>query len=287
MKEMIRKLSRKTIKTKSGFTLIEFSMALAVLSVLLIIILQISNNTIAIYQKGLATKAVSTAGRDLLDEFTRAISSSPTNSLEGFCNRINSDTAKNACKKDPAKQLEVVYRKATEKINGQDVPVYGMFCTGKYSYFWNSGYKLKINNDGGDSGQKVIINGKEFPENSKTSPRLLRMEDTQRELCVNNINNNTFSVSQAQKETPVDLLQNSQDLQLAMYDFTIFPVSQNDTISRIFYSGTFVLGTLTGDINITSSSDYCKSENYRASVASDFSYCAINKFNFAAQAIGE
>lgn len=283
MKEMIQKLSQKTIKTKSGFTLIEFSMALAVLAILLIIVLQISNNTIAIYQKGLATKAVSTAGRDLLDEITRSISSSPTNSLEGFCSRITDETAKNSCKNDPVKQRDIVYRKATENINGKDTPIYGMFCTGKYSYFWNSGYKLRSN-----QGKYVNVPG--YKPNGP--PRLLRMEDTKHELCINNINNsNTFKVSQTQNNDPVDLLQNDQDLQVALYDFTIFPVNQNDTISRIFYSGTFVLGTLAGNVDITSSSDYCKNEenkiSYRTSISSDFSYCAINKFNFAAQAIGE
>lgn len=264
-------LSKKTLKSKSGFTLIEFSIALAILSILLIIILQISNNTIAIYQKGLSTKAVSTAGRDLLDEFSKTIAQSPTSSLSVICDKITNSTNQENCKNNTNNfQTQLVYNKS---YNG-DKPAYGVFCTGKYSYFWNSGYAIK-----GGYARSLNVG----PNN----PRLLRIDDPDHELCVNYINSSgsNLSTSYPQKEV-VDLLENNQDLQVALYDFTIFPPSQDRTISRIFYSGTFVLGTLTGDININANNDYCKSNNI-LSLASDSSYCAINKFNFAAQALGE
>ncbi len=270
MQKFIKNLSKKTLKSKSGFTLIEFSIALAVLSILLIIILQISNNTIAIYQKGLATKAVSTAGRDLLDELTRSIASSPTGSLSAICDKTNN--AKN-CKENVDIQTKLAYQKV---YDGQN-PLYGMFCTGKYSYFWNSGYALR-----NGKGKRVDYKG----GSTDTNAVLLRFEDPGHDLCVNHMqNSNNLSVPTF--SSPVELLQNDEDLQVVLYDFTVFTPSQDKIIARVFYSGTFLLGTLSGDIdNITANNDFCRSNTVR-SLASDAAYCSINKFNFAAQALGE
>lgn len=275
MQKFIQKISKKTFKSsKSGFTLIEFSIALTILSILLIIILQVTNNTIAIYQKGLATKAISTSGRDLLDEFSKTIAQSPTSSLDVVCDKISDSNKKSNCKNNTNNfQTQLVYNK--QVVDGK--PTFGTFCTGKYSYIWNSGYAI---ND--KTLKNVTVNGTNY-----SNYRLLRIDDPDHELCVSYIssNGNSLSVNHAQTDV-VELLKNDQDLPLALYDFTIFPPSQDKTISRIFYSGTFVLGTLTGDININANNDYCKSENMRP-ISSDFTYCAINKFNFAAQALGE
>ncbi|MBR0460928.1 prepilin-type N-terminal cleavage/methylation domain-containing protein [Candidatus Saccharibacteria bacterium] len=269
MKDFIERLSKKTLKTKSGFTLIEFSIALAVLAIFLILILQVSNNTIAIYQKGLATKSISTAGRDLLDELSRSIAASPTGGLKVLCDKTKNP---DDCKNDSDIQLGIVYQIV---YNGQN-PAYGMFCTGKYSYFWNSGYVLQ---SGGQGQQVTYKNGA-----SNRHDALVRFEDPGNDLCINYMEGRGLNVPT--NKAPVVLLQNDSDLQTALYDFTIFQPSQDVTISRIFYSGTFVLGTLSGNIsNITASNDYCRDEAMR-SLSSDLAYCSINKFNFAAQALG-
>lgn len=270
MQKLIQKLSKKTIKSKSGFTLVEFSIALAILSILLIIILQVSNSTIAIYQKGLATKSVSTAGRDLLSELTKSIAASPTGNLSAICDKTKDATN---CKNNPDIQFKMVYQKESASGN----PQFGMFCTGKYSYFWNSGYVLANNGN----GQTVS-----YRNNGRTNSRdaLVRFEDPGHDLCINYMQDKRLEINAPE---PVKLLQNNEDLQVALYDFTIFPPSQNKIISRVFYSGTFVLGTLSGNIsNITATNDFCKGDAMR-SLSSDLSYCSINKFNFAAQALGE
>ena len=65
-------------------------------------------------------------------------------------------------------------------------------------------------------------------------------------------------------------------------------------------SGTFILATLRGDIDIMRSGDYCslgtqfedKNGNMVGdtsslnNLGSEFNYCAINKFNFAARTAG-
>lgn len=274
MKISIKSLSKRTLKTASGFTLIEFSIVLAILAIFLIIILQISNNTIAIYQKGLSVKAISTAGRDLLDEFTRTVNASPTGNLDVLCNKLSGNAKTQCLNHTDGFPTKLVYNRYPDNTESQQ---FGMFCTGKYSYFWNSGDALKAGNT-----KTVKINGANY-----NGSRLLRIEDPDYELCLNYIKNrNNLAVSHSQGSgSPVDLLQNSEDLPVALFDFTIFPPSQDNTISRIFYSGTFVVGTLKGDAQITARNDYCGDVNIN-SLSSDFSYCAINKFNFAAQALG-
>ena len=73
------------MKPKKGFTLIELSLATVFVSVLLISIAFISTQILAIYQKGLAIKAVTSSGRALTDDFTRAIAAGSTESLSRLC----------------------------------------------------------------------------------------------------------------------------------------------------------------------------------------------------------
>lgn len=70
---------------------------------------------------------------------------------------------------------------------------------------------------------------------------------------------------------------------LALYDLTVTTPVTDVAGDSAFYSASFILGTLTGGINVKAKGNFCKTpEDYDE----DFDYCAINKFNFAAQAIG-
>ena len=60
-------------------------------------------------------------------------------------------------------------------------------------------------------------------------------------------------------------------------------------------SGTFILGTERGNINIERSGDYCdvnhldqdqETTTALLDLGSEFTYCSINKFNFAARTAG-
>ena len=80
------------------------------------------------------------------------------------------------------------------------------------------------------------------------------------------------------------VLDNTSTNPLALYDFTITTPATNSAGEAAFYSSSFILGTLTGGINVKAKGNFCKTpEDY---IDEDFDYCAINKFNFAAQATG-
>lgn len=279
----------KKITTKKGFTIVEVTLSLSFLSVLLITIAALTIHVTSVYQKGLSIKAVTSTGRELVDEFTRAISSSPAIDVEGLCNSSfntadNPTRAQNACKDDGASLFvnQTIYDNI-EGINGS-VPIGGIFCTGRYSYLWNSGYILK-NNSAQGLAYKTDV------DNSITGFRLLKITDTNNLACRQAIDSNNYAQSNIRSYyvdgNPVyeDILAKSED-NLALYRLDVFPPAYNTTTMHGFYSGTFILGTVQGGVDITANGDYCKDEA-SLNLDTDFNYCAINKFNFATRATGE
>ena len=71
---------------------------------------------------------------------------------------------------------------------------------------------------------------------------------------------------------------------LAIYDLYVSTPAESVAKNNLFYSVSFILGTIQGGINITKSGNFCATpDDYGIE---NFDYCAINKFNFAAQAVG-
>lgn len=262
---------------RSGFTLIELSLSIAFISILSITIVVIINDMILSYQKGLVLRQVNTVGSELIDDFRNAIASSSASSLSNFCD--SSIASVETCH-----QSVFVSRSASVEIGNKtadDVPVYGAFCSGSYSYIWNSGYffnpaAYKVN----ATVAKASFSYGET--NYGDNFRLLKVLDVSRSVCVNHNNNsNIFSVASLSEE-PVELL--SSDSNLALYDLYVSDPARSVQSNGAFYSGSFILATIQGGINIKASGDYCATpSNYKVE---NFDYCAINKFNFAMQASG-
>ena len=79
------------------------------------------------------------------------------------------------------------------------------------------------------------------------------------------------------------LLANDDANKLVLYDLAVAVPAINNAGNSAFYSVSFILGTVDGGINVMSSGNFCKAPEESNS---NFNYCAINKFNFAAQANG-
>lgn len=323
---------------KSGFTLIELTFAIAFISVLLITITLITNEIISIYRKGYAMKAVNQVGRDLIDDFTKSITDSPPANIASFCNNYADATAKSTCEHDSGQKsiYQQFYAEATIEGAGDEtklVPIGGIFCTGKYSYIWNTGYALgnSYHFVGGDAPRLSLILSHDDSNHSKVlEPHLVRVEDASRAACSYTIT--PTSVSDASRdydynsddglasydkyeklpelgnddkgrmrhgiklsvdrdptevgsETYTELLTATDDAaNLALYDFVVFTPAQVSNTNRLFYSASFILGTINGSVDIVATNDYCQTpETYNNA---DFSYCAVNKFNFSTQASG-
>lgn len=312
---------RPTQDEKSGFTLIELSFAMAFIAVLMIAITIVATNIIGIYQKGLTLKAVNSVGRGLVDEFTAAINSAPSVDTRSICSSLTNDAAAaQRCETDRAFAYIYQEQRSTPDSAGNSYQYNGIFCTGHYSYMWNTYYGI-------DQGRTVGLRyraedaiGKSYTEIA--APRLIRIVDRNYRLCSSVVdgdyqshyanyggaNDNapdyyldiqTLAHSSPSDSNPLwnpiptpqgDMLREF-DLDLMLYGLTIFPINQDAVTLRTYMSGMFILATLRGNVDIMRTGSTCDLHDPTGSgsilsVGSEYNYCAINKFNFAARTAG-
>ncbi|MBQ2639010.1 hypothetical protein IJF91_03025 [Candidatus Saccharibacteria bacterium] len=282
---------------KKGFTFVELSLALVFVSVLLITIAWLTLHLTTVYEKGLAMKAVNSVGKELVDDFSRAVSASPALTIDSLCakkyNKTTNQYQYNNCMNDSARKFSYQQRYNKVKIAGVEriVPTNGVFCTGRYSYIWNSAYVLNPTDypRATTGNYQATFN---YSGGTNNNFRLLKVSDFNRELCTEHMDNSqylyddspVYTLSGMAPETNEELLDNSEN-NLALYDMSIFAPTVHELTSSAYYSGTFILATLRGGIDINSTGEFCSDPP--DNLNTDFAYCAINKFNFAMQANGE
>ena len=309
---MLKKTSRE------GFTLVELSLSMVFISILSISIVLIIGNTISAYRRGMTLSQINTTGMELMDEMRTAVQGSSLGALVGSCTTIYSNSDEIRCKNDNAYGLVMVKKMTKMTINGKDVdgvPIYGAFCTGKYSYIWNSGYFESDNADFEEktSGAwaKLIYRSNEKDEEGNYGIerigdgdrpfRLLKVEDESRGVCIaamkmkdssynrNNMNEeiDVSSIIKSMESEPEDILIASNRNNMAIYDLDVAQPVKGPGVSKGFYSGSFILGTISGGINVMARGDACVApDDYDSEEFGNFDYCAINKFNFAMQVNG-
>lgn len=272
--------------SKKGFTLVELSLSIAFIAILSITIALIINDAISTYRRGLTLNQINTTGMDLVDDIRTAVQNSPASSPRNSCKNYKDDFQKN-CEENNGMRLMNVAK--TGKVNNiEGTPLYGAFCTGAYSYIWNSGYLFLEN--GGDKATYAVYEGDKKTEEWNDF-RLLKVEDRQRAVCGSvlpdkyNNSENIESEFKGKDKEPVVLLANDGANPLALYSFTSALPAVDGLNSAAFYSMSFILGTVQGGINVMSMGNFCAAPESFDS-AENFDYCAINKFNFAAQANG-
>lgn len=287
--------------TRPGFTIVELLLSMAFVSGLLVLISILTMRVTSMYQRGLTMKSLNSVGRHLIDDIDYSIKSAPTKPAEMICREHLSSAAKDvfdSCVNDGAFKYSFYQAYGNlAKIDGKQphddraVPLYGTFCTGRYSYLWNSGYLLnteKYTLKSPIDPAKLSSAGREYQQG-----RLLRFLDAKRELCANNVSDNyvyqtpasqNYQLKTALNIPPVDLISET-DESLAVYDLRLFRPAIHSLTRQVYHSGTFILATMRGGVDITGVGDYCV--NPSDTRATDFSYCAINKFNFAVRATGQ
>ena len=281
---------------RRGFTIAELSLALGFVGILLMTVAALTIFISGVYQKGLTIKAVNTSGEALVDEFTRSIQAAVNlNSRE-----INEDkvSATNGEKYDTfyrqwaiSDNITINNSSGTSTGNTMSgVPTHGHFCTGTDSYIWNTGYVLgananifkKTNDDSALTGERAYITDLDEIHLLKVSG------DTGRDVCNDNkITNNEkdYTTAVSGKETKELLPANSEN-PTVLYSLTLFNAATHGLTGHSYVSGTFILGTVRGSIDIFTNEDICK-EDPTEGLSTDFNYCAINKFNFGVRATGK
>lgn len=237
--------------TKKGFTLIELMLAMTFISMLLLAIaltiVQIAN----IYNKGIITKEVNQSSRAVSDEFSLAMRSSGSFSL------------------DPS---------AHNYVNS---PWGGRLCMGQYSYIWNYG-KALANQDvdrnqysgPNPSGNSVIAGGITRYEIS-----LVKAPDAGGAYCVPNGGGVYPKINPA---NTVELLRTG-DHGLVLHHLTVTSVaSGTDALSaQQLYKFSYTIGT--SDIKaLNSDQTLCSGPGV---AGSDLNYCVIDQFTIVLRVV--
>lgn len=303
----------------SGFTLIELSISLIFLSTLSLIVALMVSNAVSSYNKGLTMGRLNTEGADLVDEFRGAVQGSPATLMEDICGTLyeGNEAAKNDCESDKGKGFMIHKQFANVELKNDEpfnAPIYGVFCTGKYSYLWNSGYLysndvVKIDDDVDKAGKRVKLKYKYVTSIGTDDTlirdfRLIRVMDDDRAVCKaaagyesgkyfdsnHIVSSETIDISGGSVvgEEPIELINGATpESSLALYDFSASLPAVNKNFGNMFYVMSFVLGTIRGGANVTAMGDFCKApDDHEHGLVQNFDYCAINKFNFAAQTVG-
>ena len=297
---------------KRGFTIVELALSMTFIAVLLVTIAYLTINISAIYQKGLAMRAVTSTGRQLVEELKKTISATTASSIDcdGF---KSSTTAYNKCITDGARSFIFQEHYREFELKDKDgttskkvLPANGIFCTNRYTLIWNTGYALN-NTDykraKGTNGGSVRIEGETrairdygngyLASFGGTAYKLVKITNFSTELCDKYFDKGSYTIKDdatifnyGNNTTgyPADELISTSEDDLALYDFDIYPPVVHELTAQAFYSGTFILGTMRGNIDITGSGDYCKETP--DGLTTDFAYCSLNKFNFGVRAMG-
>ncbi len=293
-------------KSKDGFTIVELSLSIVFIAILALSIVLIILNTISSYRRGLTLNSVNTNGMALVDEMRQSVQNSSSQAIVKKCAEFYDDSSKQeACEKDGASNFVSITRYADVKMKDgteiKNIPVFGAFCTGKQSYVWNSGYFWEENVDQVVGANKAEIKYAFVSDNTVTEItnnnfRLYRIPDEKRRVCTSVVKTNynydsksfngKFDITEeALGSKLIELLADDGANTLALYDLNVATPAYNAAKDNLFYSVSFILGTIRGGINIKVNGKSCAAPDNYATEA--FDYCAINKFNFAAQAGGE
>ncbi|MBR3052372.1 hypothetical protein IKG60_01990 [Candidatus Saccharibacteria bacterium] len=309
---------------RTGFTLVELSLATAFISILSLAVVLIIAGAVSSYHKSITLNRVDQVGSEIVGDMTTAVQAGPSRAITNLCIDVYTGSSQNTCISNFGNMVSVT-RKATVSKGGTsigEVPVFGAFCTGAYSYVWNSGYYF---NDGyrvgngsvGPAKVSYVLKNSGAQQRDRV-PRLMKIIDENRAVCVAamklrgksgggvNVSSNnydpkdmdgTFDLTVAGiikagekielEEEPEELLSNTEDGGLALYDLNATVAMQKDAARNVFYYASFILGTVQGGVNISGTGNFCEPpEGYNNSELENFNYCAINKFNFAAVANG-
>lgn len=275
---------------KKGFTIIEITLAMTFLAILMVSIATLIMRITNIYQKGLAMRAINATGTEIIEDITRTVGAA------SYLVDIHSQDAElggNGVMEynNNYKLVEKYYYDYTvynENHNGKNfnVQYFGVLCTGDYSYIWNTARALDPD-----------LTAKNFITVNGEKVKMVRVYDHEQTQCNKDKNGSVVNLAK-RNHLPVAInvpadnvveLINSDEMDLALYEFNVTPATQSAITRQSFISANFILATRQGGININANGDFCRGEDnefkdeYEGTM---FNYCAVNKFSFSARTGG-
>lgn len=239
-------------RIKKGFTIIELMLAMTLVSMLIIAIAIMVMQMSSIMNKGKTMKDLNAASRAINTDFTTKF-----NSLQTI-----QEWGDNRPKNAP--EANAVYVKSATSGSGA-------FCTGDFSYLWNSAQSINRLNE--PSAPEVEIRYRGSASND-SSIRLIRVRDVAKEYCSNRLSWTNIPRDSGQV---TDIL-SSSEAGLMIYDIRFRKINEDAVSGQSLINIQYVLGTKNDDGQVNALS--CNP----SSSSSD--YCAINKFDLIVRTIG-
>jgi len=193
-------------KTREGFTLIELTIALAFISVLLILVVVVTINMIGLYTKGQTIKNVNETGRSLIDDMRRTL-----NDVTPFDTQV----------------AIVTYPQAASNLADKTG---GRFCTGAYTYAWNT--PAAYNHVPPDPPNKYATGDQRLS--------VVKVVDPNGTLCTSGKNTSNVIADDPNQTTVLVAYD-----ELYIYDFAAFSTKDKSS-NQALYLVSFVLGTSRG-----------------------------------------
>jgi len=300
-------MKKKVEVFKKGFTMVELSLSMVFVGILSLTIVFIIGDTVASYRRGIAISRVNTVGMEIVDDLRVAVQNSPSTAIADTCGALylGNPTQIQACKNNNAAYFMKITKTASVTINGttySDVPVFGAFCSGAYSYIWNSGYFDSPDSSVSGASKAYLVYKNDAGSTKEVRDfRLLKIKDPQRAVCVTTVRpysggsyastytrpaviSEKFDITAGYgtiSETPVDVITTNGNNDLVLYNFSVTNPAESTTQRNVFYSFSFILGTISGGANIRDNNRKCAAPSDYA--IENYDYCAINKFNFAVE----
>ena len=286
---------------KKAFTIVELMLAMAFLGTMLVGIASLVMRITNIYQKGLAIRSINASGREIISDLTRTLNASrvtvdinPTIPASGKILQTHIDEAR-----------ANYYLATTTSAANENRQKGGVFCTGDYSYVWNTADNFRIVRGKTENLKKKIYNDTDIQSVLSEGvyvikvgtpaqyiiPKFARFEDKDRKACVHEqktidgvkkyvpiadpkgtvggikpSNAYLFELGATLTTDAVTELIEDNESDLAMYNFTVFPATQHVTTKQIFYSGMFIIATYRGGVNIKSNGDFCEGSDNESGV---------------------
>lgn len=235
------------IRRHKGFTLIELVLAMAFISVLLLAIALTAIQAGRLYNRGLVLSSINQAGRNLSDIIRRDF-------------------------------LQAAYKSDFAVVNIMEGEYSsGRFCTGQYSYVWNSPKVLDRLSDADIATNNAVV------RTSDNRPiNAVRLIDSTGAWCQQSPTGSYLNVVPIDNVTTLLRTQSSEgDVVLALHDLRVAPLTPQDTREGL-YRINFVIGTsVVSEIN--TSKRTCKPPNDDEANAD---FCAINNFEMIVRTNG-
>ena len=262
----------KNTEYKKAFTLVELMLAVAFLGTLLLSIAMLTMQLINIYTKGATMRAINSTGSSMMRDIRSAILSSRSYPS-------NLDTEK-----------EKYFWRDNSSAGGKASDSrYGMFCTGSYTYVWNYRDAMKDFRSSTGSDWMEIRSDESSTQRPYAFARIKDIDCDEFEEAVKN----GSTVVSVDKDDDLSVLLDGKEsgdgTDLVLYDFSTISATRSGLTDKGLYDISFVLGTMRGEIDVKSSSNYCKQNSSGSSDTYGdvgLNYCSVNRFEFIVRQSG-